>query len=83
MMDAVYHNSRWVYAADAAGRVCASTISPYPPGIPLIYPGELFDDDTMDYILWGHEVSLNMMGIRLHDGHVQVRVMDDDGEAHS
>ncbi|MGH2929641.1 MAG: aminotransferase class I/II-fold pyridoxal phosphate-dependent enzyme, partial [Solirubrobacteraceae bacterium] len=30
-----------VDAADAAGRVCAETAAPYPPGIPVLAPGEV------------------------------------------
>ena len=34
--------------ADAAGRVAAETIAPYPPGIPAIAPGELLTTDLLD-----------------------------------
>ncbi len=34
-------------AADAAGRVAAETIAPYPPGI-AIAPGELLTTDLLD-----------------------------------
>ncbi len=32
------------------GRVCAETITFYPPGIPLIYPGEIISRDLIEYI---------------------------------
>lgn len=32
---------------EAAGRVCGEWIIPYPPGIPLLYPGELIEGDTV------------------------------------
>ncbi len=34
----------------AQGRVCASSIIPYPPGIPLVCPGEKFDEESLSYI---------------------------------
>lgn len=34
---------------EAAGRVCASSIIPYPPGIPIICPGEIIDQEVLDY----------------------------------
>lgn len=34
---------------DAAGRVCAASIIPYPPGIPIICPGEIIDQEVLDY----------------------------------
>lgn len=35
--------------AEAAGRVCASSIIPYPPGIPIICPGEVMDEEILQY----------------------------------
>ena len=35
---------------DCAGRVCASAIIPYPPGIPLICPGEVITEEDISYI---------------------------------
>ena len=37
----------WV---DAKGRVAAEMIAPYPPGIPVIYPGERMSDEVWDYV---------------------------------
>lgn len=35
----------------AAGLVCAQSIIPYPPGIPIICPGEVLDEELIDYII--------------------------------
>lgn len=35
---------------EAAGRVCAMSIIPYPPGIPIACPGELLNDEVVAYI---------------------------------
>lgn len=35
---------------DALGKVCASSVIPYPPGIPLVCPGEIFDREVIDHI---------------------------------
>ena len=35
---------------DCAGRICASSIIPYPPGIPLICPGEVITGEDISYI---------------------------------
>lgn len=32
------------------GKCCASMVYAYPPGIPIIVPGELIDSETLDYI---------------------------------
>ncbi|OPX45816.1 arginine decarboxylase [Ruminiclostridium hungatei] len=34
----------------AVGRICADIITPYPPGIPVLYPGEIICSLTVDYI---------------------------------
>lgn len=34
---------------EAEGRVCASSVIPYPPGIPLVCPGEVFDREVVCY----------------------------------
>lgn len=34
----------------AAGKICASSIIPYPPGIPFICPGEKLDEEVISYI---------------------------------
>lgn len=36
--------------AASLGRVCAGIITPYPPGIPVLYPGEIIDDLKIKYI---------------------------------
>ncbi len=35
---------------DAVGRVAAAPLTPYPPGIPMICPGETIDQDVIDWI---------------------------------
>lgn len=35
---------------DAKGRIAAEMIAPYPPGIPVIYPGERVTDEVWEYI---------------------------------
>ena len=42
--EAVLLKSYTIGIAGASGKICAETIAPYPPGIPLILPGEIFDD---------------------------------------
>ncbi|AEY64451.1 aminotransferase class I/II-fold pyridoxal phosphate-dependent enzyme [Clostridium sp. BNL1100] len=32
------------------GRICAGVVTPYPPGIPVLYPGELIDSWKIRYI---------------------------------
>lgn len=47
LRDAVMRRSEIVPISCALGRVAAEPAAPYPPGIPLIVPGEIFDDSTI------------------------------------
>ena len=35
---------------ESAGRVCAELITPYPPGIPVICPGEVINEEIIEYL---------------------------------
>jgi arginine decarboxylase len=37
----------------AVGRICAELVSPYPPGVPVLAPGELISQDALDYLISG------------------------------
>lgn len=42
-----------VPASQAVGRVAAETISPYPPGVPVVAPGEVITREVVDYLTSG------------------------------
>jgi arginine decarboxylase len=48
--DAFYAATETVKPRDAVGRVSAELITPYPPGIPAIAPGELINEPLVDYL---------------------------------
>jgi arginine/lysine/ornithine decarboxylase len=39
--------------AKAAGRVAAEVLSPYPPGVPVLAPGERISQEALDYLTSG------------------------------
>ncbi|MBB4695552.1 aminotransferase class I/II-fold pyridoxal phosphate-dependent enzyme [Paractinoplanes abujensis] len=43
---------------DPAGRISAEMISPYPPGVPAILPGERFTTAVVDYLRAGHAAGM-------------------------
>ncbi|XVQ15063.1 aminotransferase class I/II-fold pyridoxal phosphate-dependent enzyme [Spirillospora sp. CA-255316] len=51
--DAFFGPAEQVPADRAAGRVCAETLTPYPPGIPAVLPGERITEPVMDYLRSG------------------------------
>jgi arginine decarboxylase len=48
--DAFLADTEFVDFRKSAGRICAETISPYPPGIPVLAPGEEITPDLIDYL---------------------------------
>lgn len=48
---------------DAAGCICASSIIPYPPGIPLICPGEKMDAEDLAYVAKLREAGEKVIGV--------------------
>ncbi len=52
-----------VKLADSAGMICASSIIPYPPGIPLICPGERIEADAIAYIQAMRQLGEKVIGV--------------------
>jgi lysine decarboxylase len=40
----------------AAGRIAAEPLCPYPPGIPLLIPGERLDRPRVDWLVQQHKL---------------------------
>jgi arginine/lysine/ornithine decarboxylase len=51
--DAFFAAKETVAVGKAAGRICAEQITPYPPGIPVIIPGERITTELLDYLRSG------------------------------
>ena len=60
---AVPAEKEFVPLKEAAGRVCASSIIPYPPGIPIVCPGEVIDEDVIEYIKERREAGEKVIGL--------------------
>lgn len=48
--EAFYSETRTVPLEEAAGEISAEAITAYPPGIPLVCPGELITQEIVDYV---------------------------------
>jgi arginine/lysine/ornithine decarboxylase len=48
--DAFFAATEGVKPKDAPGRICAELVTPYPPGIPVLAPGELITEPIVDYL---------------------------------
>ncbi|MBC7545755.1 MAG: aminotransferase class I/II-fold pyridoxal phosphate-dependent enzyme [Candidatus Sericytochromatia bacterium] len=53
--DAFFATVKRIPFSDSVGEICAEIISPYPPGIPILAPGERIQQDHVDYLRLIHE----------------------------
>jgi arginine/lysine/ornithine decarboxylase len=58
--DAFFGKTGMVPAPDAAGRIAAEQITPYPPGIPAVVPGERLNEAVIDYLRSGVEAGMTL-----------------------
>ncbi|MGE2833751.1 aminotransferase class I/II-fold pyridoxal phosphate-dependent enzyme [Mycobacterium sp. SMC-4] len=58
--DAFFGATEIVSADKATGRVAAEQITPYPPGIPAVVPGEQLNDAVIDYLRSGAAAGMTL-----------------------
>jgi arginine decarboxylase len=58
--DAFFGPAESVPLAEAAGRVAAEMITPYPPGIPAVLPGERLTEPVLRYLRTGLDAGMNL-----------------------
>jgi arginine/lysine/ornithine decarboxylase len=58
--DAFFGRVETVPSDRAAGRVAAEQVTPYPPGIPAVVPGERLNDAVLDYLCSGVRAGMNL-----------------------
>ncbi|HKU29401.1 MAG TPA: ornithine decarboxylase [Arthrobacter sp.] len=56
--DAFFGHTESIPVAQAAGRIAAEQITPYPPGIPAIVPGERINAAVLDYLTSGMKAGM-------------------------
>ena len=48
---------------EAAGEVAASMVVPYPPGIPLLAPGDAIESSQVEYLSWIRKLGWQVDGL--------------------
>ncbi|MGY5053869.1 aminotransferase class I/II-fold pyridoxal phosphate-dependent enzyme [Streptomyces sp. 900105755] len=56
--DAYFARHEKIPTAEAAGRIAAEMITPYPPGIPAVLPGERLTEPVLKYLVTGVEAGM-------------------------
>lgn len=57
----------WVPLEQSAGRIAAEFICPYPPGIPVLLPGEEVDEQVIEYLRRAQGDGKEVRGARFRD----------------
>jgi arginine/lysine/ornithine decarboxylase len=74
-----HRNTERVPVDDLEGRITTSLVTPYPPGIPLLIPGEVFNKKIVDYLKFAREFNLQCPGFET-DIHGLVEEIGSDGK---
>ena len=59
---AFYADKEQIPIERSAGRVCSEFVMCYPPGIPILAPGELITEQIIDYIAYAKEKGCTLLG---------------------
>jgi arginine/lysine/ornithine decarboxylase len=60
--EAFYAKRRSLPLADSAGRVCGESVMSYPPGIPVVAPGERITGEIVEYIRYARDRGCRITG---------------------
>jgi arginine decarboxylase len=60
--DAFLAQTEFTPFKESAGRICAEVITPYPPGIPVVSPGEEITQEIIDYLNLEKKAGVRMQG---------------------
>ena len=60
--DSFYAEKEYLPLKEAKGRICSEFVMCYPPGIPILAPGEEITQNIIDYILYAKEKGCSMTG---------------------
>ena len=71
---AAFSPAEWVSVDAALGRVAADAIVPYPPGVPVVWPGEEITGALVDFLRGAlcPAAGVEIHGMRRGDGHILV-----------
>lgn len=70
LKEALLHDYEYCDYKDAKNKTAADFIIPYPPGIPLIVPGEIINQNIIDLIAKYENAGMDVMGLK--NGRIKV-----------
>ena len=61
---AFYSDKKSVKIENSLGKICGEYVVPYPPGISIISPGEIINEEIINKIIFYRENNLNITGMK-------------------
>ena len=61
---AFYGEKKSVPIRETEGMICSEFVMCYPPGIPILAPGEMITREIIDYIIYAKEKGCSMQGMQ-------------------
>lgn len=78
-----HRNIERVNIDELEGRITASLVTPYPPGIPLLIPGERFNKTIVDYLKFAREFNAKFPGFNTDVHGLTIETMPDGSQRYS
>lgn len=63
LREAFFSDKEVVALEEAAGRISGGFLTPYPPGVPVIAPGEQFTPEVIEHLLWCCSINWPVRGL--------------------
>lgn len=61
--ESFYLPAELVPLSESRSRVSFGTLTPYPPGVPLVVPGEIISKEVLDYVQEGQKAGISLRGL--------------------
>lgn len=69
--DAFYSKKKNVHISDSEGKISADSVMCYPPGIPILAPGELITREIIDHIVYAADKGCTVSGLN-ENGNINI-----------
>ncbi|MBI5179903.1 MAG: arginine decarboxylase, partial [Nitrospirae bacterium] len=70
--DAFFDKNRFVTINESAGRICSEIITVYPPGIPILVPGEIISEEMVAYLRKMIDLGATIDGLNEDNTHIGI-----------
>ena len=60
--EAFYAKASTVKLDDSINKICAEEVTLYPPGVPVLYPGEVITEEIVNYIKTNKKINSHLIG---------------------